>query len=210
MNRFVFSSAVAALFVSSASFAESTAELKVTGVITPGACEVSLNHTDVDLGKIAMSDFTEGEDLQLEQKSVGLAVLCEGGPAKFWLKATDGAAASVAAPGAAHYGLGMNGDKPIGYYTLGFAASEIPSHKYVLKSIDGGQGATWGTPVTGASVPFDHDGEAFAFSDNASATEPAAIQLFSARLLIDATLAKDPAVSQDVSIVGRTTIEVFY
>lgn len=210
MNRFVLSSAVAALFVSSASFAGSTAELKVTGVITPGACEVLLSGANVDFGKIAMSDFTEGEDLRLGQKSVGLNVSCDGGPAQFWLKATDGAAASVAVPGTANYGLGMNGEKPIGYYTLSFAASENALHQYVLKSTDGGQGAAWGTPVTGASVPFEHDGEAFAFADSASATEPSAIKVFATRLLLDATLAKDPSVSQDVSIVGQTTIEIFY
>lgn len=206
----MLSSAVAALFLSSASFAGSTAELKVTGVIMPGACEVLLTDANVDFGRIAMSDFTDGEDLQLGQKSVGLNVSCDGGPAQFWLKATDGAAASVAVPGAANYGLGMNGDKPIGHYTLGFAASENPLHKYVLKSTDGGQGAAWGTPVTGASVPFEHDGEVFAFSNSASATEPSAIEMFSMRLLLDATLAKDPSVSEDVSIVGQTTIEIFY
>jgi type 1 fimbria pilin len=208
VNRFVLSSVIAAVLASPVAFAGTSTELRVKGTITPSACQMSLaSNGDVDFGKILPTHFVAGQDLHLDAKSVGLTVKCDNGPAKFWLKASDQATASAADTGTASYGLGMNGDKPIGYYTLGFAATGT-EHEYVLKSTDGG--ASWGTPMNEAMVPFEHDGGVFAFASSATATEPEAIQTFSTNLTVAPVLSKDPDVSEEVAIAGHATIEIFY
>jgi type 1 fimbria pilin len=209
VNRFVLSSVVAALLASPVAFAGTSTDLKVKGTITPAACDVSLPSSEglVDLRRVSKADFTAGEDLKLTPRAVLLLVKCGAGPARFWLKATDQAAASVAVVGPANYGLGMNGDKPNGYYTLGFDPTDVGAYKYVLKSTDGG--ASWGTPVHAPMVPFEQ-GEAFAFTSDANATEPEAIQTLSTHLVVAAILSKDPDVSEEVTIAGHATIEIFY
>ncbi|MGF6711257.1 type 1 fimbria pilin [Luteibacter sp. W1I16] len=208
----LFTAATMALLAPLAATAADTAELKVTGTITPASCSVSiLGPADVQLDPVKLSDFTPGQDLALETKEASLSIDCQGAPARFRLKAAD-SGEGVSTVGANHYSLGRNlqggGNAANGYFKLSIDAEAMAS-RYVLKSTDSGAGQAWATPVTG-EVAFDHDGEAFAFANQADATEPAALTSLTVPLKIAAVLAKDPVVNEDVALYGRATIEIFY
>jgi hypothetical protein len=189
-----------ALLAPLAAGAANTANLQVTGSITPAVCNVSMvGSSDVSLGTINLSQFELGEDLYLEEKSASLKIDCQNAAAQFRLKATDGVNLGVSTPGLAHYSLGRNEqgghNKPNGYFTLSIDAASMATSKFVLKSTDQGAGKAWDVPVTG-TVPFDHDGEAFAFADTQAATEPAKLTTLTVPLKIAAVLAKDPVVDE--------------
>jgi len=213
-HRVLFSGMGFALLAPLSAGAANTASLQVTGTITPAVCDVSVvGSSDVSLGTINLSQFTPGEDLHLEEKPASLKIDCQNGAAQFRLKATDGTNLGTSTAGPANYSLGRNeqGDqnKPNGYFTLSIDAASIVASKFVLKSTDQGAGAAWSAPVTG-TVPFDHDGEAFAFADTQAATEPAKLTTLTVPLKIAAVLAKDPVVDEEVALAGQATIEIFY
>src|ERR1700754_3305008 len=118
----LYSAAGLALLAPLAVMADDSANLKVSGVISPASCSVSLGGaSEVQLDPVKLSDFVPGEDLVLAEKSASLSIDCQGAAAKFRLKATD-SGLGVSTDGAAHYSLGRNeqGDsnKPNGYFTL--------------------------------------------------------------------------------------------
>jgi type 1 fimbria pilin len=212
----LFSCITLALLAPVSAMAEDSAQLKVTGTISPASCSVAVaGGSDVMLDPVKLGDFTAGQDLPLKEKTASLTVSCEGAAAKFRLKASDSSdsLASVVAPD--HYGLGWNGEgsggdiKPNGYFKLSIDTGSMQSNKFVLKSTDGGLGEEWAQTRPG-QVPFDHDGEAFAFAAKASDIEPADLTTLTVPLKINAVLAKDPTVTEEVLLAGQATIEILY
>jgi hypothetical protein len=201
-----------ALLVPVAAMAEDTVNLKVTGTISPAVCGVSLGSgSTVQLGTVKLSDFKPGEDLQLADKDAMLTITCEGASAQFRLRATDPHGNS--GDESAEYSLGYNEQggerRSNGYFELSIDAASMASNKFVLKSTDDGLGQAWKS-VGSTRVPFEHDGEAFAFAATAGATEPASLDTLSVPLKIKAVLAKDPVVNEDVALAGQATIEILY
>lgn len=211
----LFSGTALALLASTSVMANDTANLKVSGVISPAVCSVSLagGASGVRLDPVKLADFTPGEDLALAPKDASLTIDCQGAAARFRLKATDSSSEGVSEAGSNHFSLGRNtqggGNKANGYFALSIDTASMPANKYVLKSTDSGVGEAWAQPVTGA-VPFDKDGEAFAFAADAAATEPADLATLTVPLKIAAVLAKDPIVTEDVELAGQATIEILY
>lgn len=210
----LFSGMALALLAPASVMAEDTASLKVTGTISPASCSVSLGGaSEVKLDPVKLADFIPGQDLELKEKDASLTITCEGAAAKFRLKASDSNALGVSAPGASHYSLGRNElggeNKPNGYFALSIDAAAMGSNNFVLKSTDSGAGQAWDQLGSG-NVPFDHDGEAFAFGADAGATEPAALASLTVPLKIKAVLAKDPIVTEEVALAGQATIEILY
>jgi type 1 fimbria pilin len=211
----LFSGITVALLAPASAIADDTASLKVTGTISPASCSVSLvgvPQEGVQLDAIKLADFKPGQDLPLAEKKASLTIDCQGAAAQFSLKATDAQAGlGTSTPAASHYSLGFNeqGKKPNGYFTLSIDAASMADNKYVLKSTDGGLGEAWAPPTTGV-VAFDHDGEAFAFAANGAATEPASLATLTVPLTINAVLAKDPVVNEEVALAGQATIEILY
>lgn len=210
----LFSGVTLALLAPISAMAEDTASLMVTGVISPASCNVSLaGATEVQLGTVKLSDFVEDQDLVLPEKTASLSIDCKGAAAKFWLKAEDGKGNEGVSDSSsqAHYSLGFNeqGKKPNGYYKLSIDAVSMSTNNFVLKSTDGETGQAW-QQVGKAVVPFDHDGNAFAFAATAAATEPADLSTLTVPLKIAAVLAKNPVVNEKVELAGQATIEIFY
>ena len=99
----LFSGVALALCAPLSVMADDTANLKVTGTISPASCGVSLaSGSEVNLGTVRLSDFKPGEDLKLEAKTASLSIACNGGPAFFRLRASD--ATGGVSDGSAHYG----------------------------------------------------------------------------------------------------------
>jgi type 1 fimbria pilin len=199
---------------SMAAGAASSASLQVKGTITPASCNVSIvGDAAVDLGTVNLSDFTAGQDLELASKTSALSVVCDGAAAQFRLKATD-SGLGVSTPGDNHYSLGRSDQSgknvANGYFKLSIDAAQMTDNTFVLKSKDKGEGKVWAAPVTGI-VPFDHiDKEAFAFAASSASTEPAKLASLIVPLKIDAVLAKDPVVTEELEFGGTATIEILY
>lgn len=210
----LFSGIAFALLAPASAMAADTANLKVTGTISPASCSVSLGGaSEVKLDPVKLTDFTPGQDLRLPEKTASLTITCEGAAAKFRLKASDANNVGVTEEGASHYSLGRNEqggkNRANGYFALSIDAASMASNPFVLKSTDSGAGQAWQQAGSGA-VPFDHDGEAFAFAATAGATEPAALASLTVPLKINAVLAKDPVVTEEVALTGQATIEILY
>lgn len=205
-----FSTAMLALSAPLVSVASDVANLQVAGSISPASCEVSLASGDtVNLGVISAGEFIPGEDKVLPMTGAFVTVDCKASPTRFRLKASDSSGSVASTVGSANYGLGMNGNEPIGYFRLSIAADILPENQYVLKSTDGGAGHAWATPIHG-SVAFDHDNETYGFATNATATEPDALMVIALPLSIQPVLAKDVVVKTDVALAGQVTLEVLY
>jgi type 1 fimbria pilin len=204
-----------ALLAPTSVMAADSAQLTVTGSISPASCSVSVSGgSDVKLDPVKLGDFTAGQDLPLTEKTASLTISCEGAAAKFRLKAKDSSNSLASVAGSNHYGLGWNEleggtPKPNGYFKLSIDTGAMQSNKFVLKSTDGGVGEAWAQTRPG-QVPFDHDGEAFAFAAKASAMEPADLTTLTVPLKINAVLAKDPTVTEEVALAGQATIEILY
>jgi type 1 fimbria pilin len=208
----LFSGVALALCAPLSVMADDTANLKVTGTISPASCGVSLaSGSEVNLGTVRLSDFKPGEDLKLEAKTASLSIACNGGPAFFRLRASD--ATGGVSDGSAHYGLGQNDQsgesKSNGYFELSIDAESMSANKFVLKSTDSGAGQAWASAGSG-KVPFAHDDETFAFAADAAATSPVALASLTVPLKIEAVLAKDPTVNDEVELAGQATIEILY
>lgn len=202
--------AVMAWLAPLASSAMDNTTLQVSGKISATSCALSLlGRETVDLGPTVANEFVPGEDKLLSPTVAFMTVDCHGAPTKFRLRASDTSGTLASTPGAAHYGLGMNGDKPIGYFKLGIAADIMTDHGFVLKSTDDGAGQAWATPVHD-HVLFDHDNETYAFAASATASEPASLRAIAVPLSIQAVLAKDPVVNDEVTLAGQVTLEVLY
>jgi hypothetical protein len=189
-----------------------TANLTVTGTISPAVCGVSLGSgSTVQLGTIKLSDFKPGVDLALDDKDAALTITCEGAAAQVRLRATD----PLGNPGeeSAQYSLGYNEQsgerRSNGYFELSIDAASMPSNAFVLKSTDDGAGQAW-EQLGSKRIPFSHDGEAFAFAATGGATEPASVETLTVPLKIKASLTKDPVVNEDIALAGQATIEILY
>jgi len=210
----LYSGIALALLAPVSVMAEDSAQLTVTGTITPASCGVSLGGAqEVKLDPVKLSDFTPDQDLALAEKAASLTISCEGSAAKFRLKASDAGAIPEANANPDRYSLGWNEQGSVarsnGYFKLAIDTGVMPSNGFVLKSTDDGLGKTWAQARHGL-VGFDHDGEAFAFADKASATEPAALTTLTVPLKISAVLAKNPTVVDEVQLAGQATIEILY
>lgn len=209
----LFSSIALALLVPTTAMAEDSAQLMVTGTISPAVCGVEVTGgAAVQLAPVKLSDFKPGEDLPLDEESASLTITCEGASAQFRLKATDGT--GHIADASAHYSLGYNEQgggavRSNGYFELSIDAASMSSNNFVLKSTDAGDGKTW-DHVGNDKVPFSHDGEAFAFAADSGATAPASLASLTVPLKIKAVLAKDPIVNEEVLLAGQATIEILY
>lgn len=211
----LFSGITLALLAPASAVADDSAQLTITGTITPASCGVSVTGgSEVKLDPVKLADFTQDQDLPLQEKTASLTISCEGAAAKFRLKATDSSQSLASEVQPNHYGLGWNEQgggtpKANGYFKLSIDADSMQSNRFVLKSTDAGLGEAWGQAVTG-NVAFDHDGEAYAFAADAAATEPADLSTLTVPLKINAVLAKNPTVNDEVLLAGQATIEILY
>lgn len=120
-------------------FAASSTDLTVTGLITPNACTPNLSSGGlVDYGKIPVKDLKQNTSTPLEEKTLTLGVKCDG-PTPFALFAKDNRAGSAAFPSGLNFGLGkINETQNLGSYwlTMGNAVADGEAVQ-TIKSVDG-------------------------------------------------------------------------
>ncbi|MBB6288422.1 uncharacterized protein DUF1120 [Pseudomonas sp. SJZ103] len=134
----------AALLLTSATstFAASSVDLTVKGLITPSACTLTLPGT-VDFGKISAKDLNQDGTTRLEDKTLQLTVNCEA-QTLFAINPVDNRAGTSSNSNIAGYGLGLiNGTEKLGLYVVIVRnpVADIPSD--MLQFRDGAWRMQW-------------------------------------------------------------------
>ncbi|KJK15631.1 DUF1120 domain-containing protein [Pseudomonas sp. NPDC087612] len=212
MKKSVLSLA-ALMSLATANAMASTAELTVTGTITPTACTPTLgNGGVVDYGNIALSNLEEGPtEYKLPAKTLSLSIDCDG-PTTFALAANDNRR-DATDPRNYRFGLGMHEGESFGSYMM--------SWEFENTLIDGEQGYNFYSDDGGHSWSGLGD-------DRGSLADTGKTPGFRAGIAKSIQLRPDPArnvsllmdlrgyikksltVTGTIPIDGSSTIEVFY
>ncbi|MGY4835198.1 DUF1120 domain-containing protein [Burkholderia pyrrocinia] len=206
---------------SSAAFADapSSAELKVTGLIVPGACKIALP-TNVDYGNILNDRLDNDKPTVLGEQDVPLTINCDA-DAKVALKVVDNKSATKvsglgtgntilgvsAPPDTNFFGLGASNNKNIGGYAVKLTGVKVGTDQAdVLESPDE---KTW-TKSTNDLLSSDSSKEvSWAKSGT---TDPLAGKVIAGTLAVQAVIdakSKLDTASQ-VKLDGSATLTVDY
>ena len=146
MNKTLNTLLVAMLLTASAStFAASSVDLTVTGIITPSACEPTLSQGGlVDYGKISAKDLNADKATYLDTKTLQLALTCDAATLAA-VEAKDNRAGSSFITGdSLEFGLGLiNGNEKLGSMNMRLLAPIADgATARTIESYD--SGSTWG------------------------------------------------------------------
>lgn len=197
------------------------AELKVTGVISPPSCDITLGANGiVDYGVISPSSLSRGAYTRHERKDVSFAITCNA-KIRMALKTIDNRASSVvsgvsgtAAPDDWIYGLGTVGASKVGGYMMFMPRNVITTDNEPATQIFSVNGGAWiDTGAVSATTGSGMLGKDRRFSWAAAGTTvPFAAQTVSGTISVRAYLNKPEnlPLTQDVPLDGSATLEVLY
>ncbi|AZE87746.1 Beta-fimbriae probable major subunit [Pseudomonas orientalis] len=140
-TRFTILAAGIALLSSANTFAASSVDLTVKGLIVPSACTPSLSSGGViDHGKVSAKDLNPDRNTIIGNHTLSMAVNCDA-PIQFALHSIDNRAASGST---IRYGLGfINDAQKLGGYILTFANPIAEGSVVVQPIASADQGNTW-------------------------------------------------------------------
>lgn len=191
------------LTATSHTFAASSIDLTVRGLITPSACTPSLSNGGVhDLGKIASKDLNVETYTRLEKHTMQLDVTCEA-PTLLALENKDNRAGSEFDEGGG-FGLGMiNGNEKLGVLSATLASSMA----------DGVAARTINAWMDGAWMAGDFVLPGYLISvANATTLAPMPVQHWTADLILAPIIAatKTLTLDNEAPIDGSVTLTVRY
>ncbi|CAM3260141.1 Protein of unknown function [Pseudomonas gessardii] len=192
------------LLGSAATYAASTVDLTVKGLIVPSACTPSLSSGGViDHGKISAKDLRPDNPTLIGTHVMTLAVLCDA-PIQFALNSIDNRAGSSIMT--SDFGLGLiNGTQKLGWYQLTLRnAVADGSAMQLIASGDGGN--TW------YKESFWDAGLYMAVATQDDATQPASVKELVTELVVSTSIARTDGLdlSNEVTLDGSATLEVKY
>ena len=192
------------LLTCATTYAASTVDLAVKGLIIPSACTPSLSSGGIiDHGKISAKDLRPDNPTLIGTHTMTVAVLCDGA-IPFALNSIDNRADSSMMREI--YGLGfINGTQKLGWFqlTLQNAVADGVQMK-TIASADGGN--TW----------YDEKswepGVYMSVADTAGGTQPTPVKELVAQMTVDTTIARTDSLdlSNEVTLDGSATLEVKY
>lgn len=194
--------------------AASTAELTVTGLITPMACTPVFSAGGlVDFGKISQQDLKQATPTKLPLKTMTLTVSCNSA-GRYALRMRDNRDGTAYVNSEIYYGFGLDGSgAKIGLYSLSFdpkqTVADAAAVIYGTESTTGG--VAWRTSNTN---PIDMGSRSLlGFTEVAGSTAgPTAIQNLSSTFTLEAVInaKQNLDLSQEVVMDGSATLEVVY
>ena len=192
------------LLNSAATFAASTVDLTVKGLIVPSACTPSLSGGGViDHGKISAMDLNPDKNTVIGNNTLSMAVNCDA-PIQFALHSIDNRAASGSS---IRYGLGfINETQVLGGYILTFANPVAEGGVVVQPIASGDQGNTW------YREKFWDPGLYMSVAAMDDDTQPMAVKDLSLDLEVQTIINRADGLdlSNEVTIDGSATLEVKY
>jgi len=205
-----------------AAAANDTADIKVIGRITPGACELSLgNGGTFDYDQMDISTLSAVAKNSLGAKDTDVSITCSG-PVQAGLRAIDNQAASVpagtgwggSAAGTGQFGLGTASDGTmIGAYVMTLAAKSVQldgaAASKGLRSQDNGK--TWINDVYSESFNSGNK-RILSWSNAAAPGVPAAFTTMTGTLGVSTVIqpTDNLPVGRAVDLNGQATLEVVY
>ena len=191
------------LLNSAATFAASTVDLTVKGLIVPSACTPSLSGGGViDHGKISAKDLNPDKNTVIGNNTLSV-VNCDA-PIQFALHSIDNRAASGSS---IRYGLGfINETQVLGGYILTFANPVAEGGVVVQPIASGDQGNTW------YREKFWDPGLYMSVAAMDDDTQPLAVKDLSLDLEVQTIINRADGLdlSNEVTIDGSATLEVKY
>ncbi|WP_313413540.1 DUF1120 domain-containing protein [Stenotrophomonas sp.] len=206
--------ALATLLIASAPAAfANTAQINVTGTITPAACQITLaNGGNFDLGEINAADLNATSYTQVPEQETDIAIDCTGAT-RFAISAVDHNEADNQEGGIARMSLGKTtAGEAIGYfYTSMKSPMSAANALYGTYSDDGGQ--TWSASASSGPyiTSFARGGRLVGLTTASGSTAgPAAIQQLTGKLGLRAVInqANELTLADDQAINGGVTLTV--
>ncbi|MBY8951911.1 DUF1120 domain-containing protein [Pseudomonas sp. PA-1-2A] len=193
------------LLGSATTFAASSVDLTVKGLIVPSACTPSLSGGGViDHGKISAKDLNTDRQTQLDRQTLAMTVNCDA-PIQFALHSVDNRATSSPS-GSGYYGLGFtNETQQLGYYYIRMS-NPVADEGVVVQTISSYDLQNW---------MRWRDWDAGLYMSVASmddATQPLAVKDLTVDLDVFTTINRADGLdlSNEVTIDGSATLEVKY
>ncbi|RMT95287.1 hypothetical protein ALP39_03068 [Pseudomonas marginalis pv. marginalis] len=191
------------LLTCATSYAASTVDLTVKGLIVPSACTPSLSSGGIiDHGKISAKDLRPDNPTLIGSHSMTIAVICDGA-IPFALNSIDNRADSALMGSV--FGLGfINTTQKLGWYQL--TLQNAVADGVQVKTIASGDGGnTW----------YDEkfwDPKLYMSVTNTDGAQPIAVKELVAQLLVDTSIARTDGLdlSNEVTLDGSATLEVKY
>lgn len=192
------------LLASTTTFAASTVDLTVTGLIVPSACTPSLSSGGViDHGKISAKDLNTDNPTVIGNHTLTMTVLCEG-QTLIALQSEDNRKGSSISNG--DYGLGLiNGTEKLGHYHLRIAnpiADGVPVQSIASQNgQDNWYLERFWDPTLYMSV-----------ADMSDPAQPVPVQELLLDLQVDTSINRTDGLdlSNEVQIDGSATLTVIY
>ena len=205
---------IALALLSGTAHAASTADLAVTGLITPMACTPLLSSGGlVDFGKISRNDLNLTNGTRLPHKYLTLTVNCNA-PGRFALRMRDNRDGTAHVNSEIFYGLGLDtsGNK-LGVYSVSFDPKQTVVDG--LAVVYGTESTTGGLAWRTANLnPIDVGSRSLlGFTDVVGSTAgPSAIQTLTSTLKLEATInaRQNLDLSVETPMDGSATLEVVY
>ncbi|KTC62952.1 hypothetical protein AO262_30390 [Pseudomonas fluorescens ABAC62] len=193
-----------ALLGCASTFAASTVDIAVKGLIVPSACTPALSGGGViDHGKISAKDLRPDNPSSLGPRTLRLSVDCDA-PTLIALHSIDNRAASALMSGV--YGLGfINGNQKLGWYYM--YLENMMAEGVALQTIaSGDQGITWYSEKSWEPRLY------MSAASMADDSQPVPVQNLQADLTVYASIARTDGLdlSNEVTIDGSATLEVKY
>ncbi|MBE8592126.1 DUF1120 domain-containing protein [Pseudomonas sp. MAFF 301449] len=191
------------LLTCATSYAASTVDLTVKGLIVPSACTPSLSSGGIiDHGKISAKDLRPDNPTLIGSHSMTIAVICDGA-IPFALNSIDNRADSALMGSV--FGLGfINTTQKLGWYQL--TLQNAVADGVQVKTIASGDGGnTW----------YDEkfwDPKLYMSVTNTDGAQPIAVKELVAQLLVNTSIARTDGLdlSNEVTLDGSATLEVKY
>ncbi|MDA8486503.1 DUF1120 domain-containing protein [Pseudomonas resinovorans] len=213
---------LALAFTANAAMAANSADLRVTGTITPASCSIAMSGNTFDLGTLDAGKLTEPNRNPLPRTAPGtLTIQCDA-PTQVAFKTHDNRRASIPTTLAStvfYYGLGFDAkNAPIGCYALVVLTPSI--------RVDGQEGnikwsttegANWGiNSINGLDnlSPYSEINEIYSLdaASNPNHLPPTPATSMSMDIAVDAYIEAVDTLdtTQEIAIDGSTTIELIY
>ena len=192
------------LLTCATTYAASTVDLTVKGLIVPSACTPSLSSGGViDHGKISAKDLRPDNPTNIGNNVMTIAVICDGA-IPFALNSIDNRANSALTSSV--FGLGLiNGTQKLGWFNLTLQ-NAVADGVQVKTIASGDGGSTW------YEEKFWDPGLYMSVAATDDTSRPVAVKELVAQLLVSTSIARTDGLdlSNEVTLDGSATLEVKY
>jgi hypothetical protein len=195
-------------------FAASSTDLTVKGLITPLACTPMLSNNGlVDYGKISRQDLSVDKRTRLRDQTLDFNIQCNA-PARFALLMRDNRDGSAIVNSEIYYGLNHDrSHNKIGLYSLNFdpASTVVDDLTQVYRTDSTTGGKAWSSSSSQV-IPIGAKSY-LGFTDSAGSNAgPIAIRTLTSRVTVETVIAptSELDLSAEVQLDGSATLDVVY